>query len=413
MYQKLPIEIDRQFTLNFKSKIMKIQKLFFIFAAVAVILTACETDKNSSEINIEPKKATPNAEELILSNAQKTVQLQDQLLDEAEHFLATMNIEVDDNFTQKVQKSSKSEDPAINAKLDSLMQVFESQRPMPVERLFDTDSIPSGLTENDRYIILGDDNMIDKADPSNALMLSNIVRVSKGMEPIEENSQMAKSIFKSRKGFTTSDDKRWPNGEVLYQFESNITDEERAFILNCYNDWSTKTDGKVSFTEVKNSKWNEFCYKLGFKIFIKIKKETLGVISGVNAAGVANGCGKSTEAWIKYDPTWIKNYRTVVHEMGHKLGLQHEHQRPDRDDFLICNKTGSQYDKIEEKYAKFLWWTWKTKSATYTTTYDFMSIMHYTNHSLSNTFTDKNGTPIDTGGESISDIDAEFVKSIY
>jgi hypothetical protein len=42
-----------------------------------------------------------------------------------------------------------------------------------------------------------------------------------------------------------------------------------------------------------------------------------------------------------------------------------------------------------------------------------MSIMHYTNHSLSNTFTDKNGTPIDTGGESISDIDAEFVKSIY
>ena len=166
---------------------------------MAVILTACETDKNSSEINIEPKKATPNAEELILSNAQKTVQLQDQLLDEAEHFLATMNIEVDDNFTQKVQKSSKSEDPAINAKLDSLMQVFESQRPMPVERLFDTDSIPSGLTENDRYIILGDDNMIDKADPSNALMLSNIVRVSKGMEPIEENSQMAKSIFKSRK----------------------------------------------------------------------------------------------------------------------------------------------------------------------------------------------------------------------
>lgn len=53
---------------------------------MAVILTACETDKNSSEINIEPKKATPNAEELILSNAQKTVQLQDQLLDEAEHF---------------------------------------------------------------------------------------------------------------------------------------------------------------------------------------------------------------------------------------------------------------------------------------------------------------------------------------
>jgi len=171
--------------------------------------------------------------------------------------------------------------------------------------------------------------------------LSNIVRVSKGMEPLEENTQRVKSIFKSHTGFTTSDDKRWDDGEIPYQFDGNITEAERTFIRNSYNDWNIKTSGKVRFSEISDNWWNNFCYALGFKKFMKIKKEDLD--AGV--AGVANGCGKSAWAWIKYSPTYINNYRTVVHEMGHKIGLEHEHQRPDRDNFLNINKSGSQYDK--------------------------------------------------------------------
>ncbi len=99
--------------------------------------------------------------------------------------------------------------------------------------------------------------------------------------------------------------------------------------------------------------------------------------------------------------------------MGHIIGLEHEHQRPDRDKFLRVNMTGSQFDKIEEKYSKFLWWTTKTRSVTYTSNYDFMSIMHYINTPISNRFSAIDGSYISTGGRTISDTDADFVKSLY
>jgi len=130
-------------------------------------------------------------------------------------------------------------------------------------------------------------------------------------------------------------------------------------------------------------------------------------------AGETNGCGLRNYAWIKYDPDYILDYRTVVHEMGHNLGLLHEHQRPDRDNYLTVNVTGSQFDKIEEKYARFLWWTWKTRSVTYSSTYDYMSIMHYRNSYYNPWFSDKNGGYINTGGTTISSTDAEFIKLIY
>ena len=389
------------------------KKLFYIFAIVAFTLVSCDKNDNLLETNIEPKKATANAEEVVLANAEKTIQLQNDILAKAESFLEKKNIKANVGGIQRVKMLSSADETAIIEKLDSLTNVFKDQRPEAVERLFDENNVPSGLAENDQYIIVGDDNMIDKADPDNALMLSNIVRVSKGMEPIEENSQKVKSIFKSPTGFTTSDDKRWDGGEVPYQFDSNITETERTFIRTSYNDWNTKTSGKVRFSEVSDNWWNNFCYALGFKKFIKIKKENLD--AGV--AGQANGCGKSAWATIKYSPNWINNYRTVVHEMGHKLGLQHEHQRPDRDNFLRVNMTGSQYDKIEEKYARFLWWRWKTRSVTYSSTYDYMSIMHYQNfwnNSINNTwFSSLTGGSISTGGQTISNTDAEFIKSIY
>lgn len=35
--------------------------------------------------------------------------------------------------------------------------------------------------------------------------------------------------------------------------------------------------------------------------------------------------------------TWNCNVNTYVHEFGHALGLQHEHQRPDREDYMHFN----------------------------------------------------------------------------
>ncbi len=386
------------------------KKIFYLFALIAFTLTSCDKNEYSADAISVPKKAVANAEEVILSNAEKTIQIQNDILSKAENYLGKMNAK----GKSSIQRAKMATDStAIIEKLDSLTEVFKNQRPAAIERLFDENDVPSGLTETNQFIVVGDDNLIDKADPENALMLSNIVRVSKGLGPIDATSQKVRGIFKSKNGFTTSDDKRWDGGKIPYQFDSNITETERTFIRTSYNDWNTKSGGKVTFSEVSNNWWDNFLYAIGFKCFVKIKKETLD--AGI--AGVANGCGKSGWAWIKYSPTYISSYRTVVHEMGHKLGLQHEHQRPDRDSYLTVNKTGSQYNKIEEKYARFLWWRWKTRSVTYSSTYDYMSIMHYQNgydSSIGNYwFTNKSGGYLSTGGTTISDVDAEFIKTLY
>ena len=67
------------------------KKLFYIFAIVAFTLVSCDKNDNLLETNIEPKKATANAEEVVLANAEKTIQLQNDILAKAESFLEKKN----------------------------------------------------------------------------------------------------------------------------------------------------------------------------------------------------------------------------------------------------------------------------------------------------------------------------------
>lgn len=75
------------------------------------------------------------------------------------------------------------------------------------------------------------------------------------------------------------------------------------------------------------------------------------------------------------------------HEVGHVLGLIHEHQRYDRDSYVIMSPYKAYYDanyvKMRERRRQqfwFLWWSWYSwvnNSTTYGTPYDYHSVMHY------------------------------------
>ena len=64
-------------------------------------------------------------------------------------------------------------------------------------------------------------------------------------------------------------------------------------------------------------------------------------------------------------------FDVVLHELGHAIGFYHEHQRPDRDDYVSIND-------VSELALFFLF---QKKNPNNTTTlgygYDYASIMHY------------------------------------
>ena len=69
---------------------------------------------------------------------------------------------------------------------------------------------------------------------------------------------------------------------------------------------------------------------------------------------------------------------TIMHEIGHVLGLEHEHTRPDRDQYIDIHWDNISPDKLHN-------FNIATTRATLLGEYDYGSIMHYGPYNFSNT----------------------------
>ena len=72
---------------------------------------------------------------------------------------------------------------------------------------------------------------------------------------------------------------------------------------------------------------------------------------------------------VKLTTSCLKHHASLLHELGHLIGFYHEHQRPDRDNYIQIhyqNLAKSSY------YVQFQKYDFETYGA-----YDFASIMHY------------------------------------
>lgn len=61
-----------------------------------------------------------------------------------------------------------------------------------------------------------------------------------------------------------------------------------------------------------------------------------------------------------------------MHELGHVLGFFHEHQRPDRDEYIVINKDGINFDQAGDAFEKR-----GDYINSLNVEYDYASIMHY------------------------------------
>ena len=101
------------------------------------------------------------------------------------------------------------------------------------------------------------------------------------------------------------------------------------------------------------------------------------------------------------------NFATAVHELGHAIGFYHEHNRPDRDDYVdikydnVAVGARSQFDKSSESNLLDLG-------------YDHASIMHYSKSTFSSNNLDTIKASVPFGNaEELSPLDIAKTNALY
>jgi uncharacterized protein (TIGR02145 family) len=172
----------------------------------------------------------------------------------------------------------------------------------------------------------------------------------------------------STKGTATSSiSKRWTNGIIYFKINSNLPQRTRESITLAIADYEANTT--LRFVErTDETNYMEF-----------INSETLsGIFYGTcSNLGMIGG-----RQYIWLEPTWNTS-GTIIHEMGHTIGLIHEQSRSDRDDsidILWDNILDSWKDQYLIKTNSF-----------YKGDFDFNSIMLYSSINSSSKI---QGTPV-------------------
>jgi len=144
---------------------------------------------------------------------------------------------------------------------------------------------------------------------------------------------------------------RWTNGIIPYQFSKALTDVEIAMAKEAINHWNENTSIKLVAITAEN--------RSDFQNFVTFE--------------ASNGCssyvgmrGGEQELWI----SGACGVGSIIHEIGHTVGLFHEHTRNDRDNFISVER-----DNIIDD-AQFNFDVLDT-GAMLLGEYDYGSIMHY------------------------------------
>jgi len=165
--------------------------------------------------------------------------------------------------------------------------------------------------------------------------------------PVKELKKKKKM---SRSAIATNDS-RWKNGEIPFVFSSSISSAQRGTIIKAMNRWASATHGFIVFVE----RTNEAHY---VRITNTDKYGCQSIVGYARMAGqfmnlAYPGCG----------------YGRTLHELGHTIGLWHEHNRADRDSYVQIN-WGNIYSQYYSAFKKYSY-------GRDVGTYDYYSIMHY------------------------------------
>ncbi|XP_057322586.1 bone morphogenetic protein 1 homolog [Microplitis mediator] len=162
-----------------------------------------------------------------------------------------------------------------------------------------------------------------------------------------------------RTAATTDKDRLWDKGIIPYVFDSTFSESQQRLIKEAMREWEKSTC--ITFIEriprfhtkfLKFTKSNRGCYFIFSQRFPNIKLISL-----------QNQC---------------VDFPTILHELGHAIGFEHEHNRPDRDEYVDIIGQNIHPDDVDE-FMKLS----HGEIETFNQTYDYRSVMHYPEDSFS------------------------------
>lgn len=185
--------------------------------------------------------------------------------------------------------------------------------------------------------------------------------------------------------------KFWSNRSVYYHFSPDFRFKQEAILA--MEDWQRNTG--VRFIEGKgNGNYVEFIHGSGAWSYI-------GMIGGRQT--------------ITIDAQWFDPIGTLRHEIGHTLGLKHEHARPDRDKYIKVN-----YSNIPPFYKQY-YDKENSEALSLIGNFDFQSVMLYSSYAVSPfsysssipNITKLDGTIYYSNRSYLSQGDIETVAAVY
>jgi hypothetical protein len=183
---------------------------------------------------------------------------------------------------------------------------------------------------------------------------------------------------------------KWPNNKVFYELDDNFPNPSR--VTDAIEHIQAKTN--VSF--VKRTDQSQTNY-IKFVSDIDGSYSNLGMIEGGQEIHIA-------------DAAWMTT-GSVIHEIGHALGLIHEHSRHDRNNYIVIKWLNIKPNKWSQFY--------KRSSQYMTANFDTNSIMLYPSINsfaidiTKPTLTRMDGTIIKGQQLILSEGDVEVINMIY